>query len=79
MESIGSYEAKTHLPALLERVAKGEEIMITKHGIPIARLVPVEHLHQRDVRSVIKELKKFRQGHSLGELSVRDMINEGRR
>ncbi|BAY47064.1 prevent-host-death protein [Kalymmatonema gypsitolerans NIES-4073] len=79
MESVGSYEAKTHLPALLERVAKGEEFVITKHGVPIARLVPVDQNQQRDVRSVIEELKQFRKGHTLGGLSVREMINEGRR
>lgn len=79
MKSVGSYEAKTHLPALLERVAKGEEIVITKHGVPIARLVPVEQERRRSVRAVIEELKEFRNGHTLGSLSVRDMINEGRR
>lgn len=79
MESIGSYEAKTHLPALLERVSKGEEFVITRHGVPIARLVPIEQHRQRDVRAVIEELKKFRLGHTLEGLSVREMINEGRR
>lgn len=79
MESVGSYEAKTHLPALLERVAKGEEIVITKHGVPIARLVPIDQERKRDVRAVIEELKKFRKEHTLGGFSVRDMINEGRR
>ncbi|MBR8834373.1 MAG: type II toxin-antitoxin system Phd/YefM family antitoxin [Stigonema ocellatum SAG 48.90 = DSM 106950] len=79
MESIGSYEAKTHLPALLERVAKGEEFIITKHGVPVARLVPVDQDRQRDVLVVIEELKKFRLGHILGGLSVREMIDEGRR
>ncbi len=79
MESIGSYEAKTHLPAFLERVEKGEEFVITRHGVPIARLVPVDRDRQRDVRAVIEELKKFRLGHTLEGLSVRDMINEGRR
>lgn len=78
METVGSFEAKTHLPALLERVAKGERITITKHGVPVAMLVPVEQGRQRDVRTVIEELKKFRKGHGLGGLSVRDMINEGR-
>ncbi|MBV9386984.1 MAG: type II toxin-antitoxin system Phd/YefM family antitoxin [Chroococcidiopsidaceae cyanobacterium CP_BM_ER_R8_30] len=78
MELIGAYEAKTHLPALLERVAKGEEIVITKHGTPIARLVPIENNQHRDVRSVIKELKSFRKDHTLGGISVRDLINEGR-
>ena len=38
--SVGSFEAKTHLPALLERVARGERITITKRGKPVAKLVP---------------------------------------
>ena len=40
METVGAYEAKTHLPQLLERVAKGETITITKHGVPVAVLTP---------------------------------------
>ena len=40
METVGAYEAKTHLPRLLDRVARGEEIRITRNGRPIARLVP---------------------------------------
>ena len=42
MENIGAYEAKTHLPRLRERVMRGESLTITRHGRPIARLVPVE-------------------------------------
>ena len=41
MVTVGSYEAKTHLPALLKRVGRGERIRITKHGVPIAMLVPI--------------------------------------
>ena len=41
METIGAYEAKTHLPSLLERVARGESLTITSHGKPVACLVPV--------------------------------------
>ena len=41
MERIGAYEAKTHLPRLLDRVARGESLTITRHGRPVARLVPV--------------------------------------
>ena len=40
MKSVGSYEAKTHLPRLLDEVEKGERITITKHGRPVAILVP---------------------------------------
>ena len=40
-ESISLYEAKTHLSHLVERAAGGEEIVITKHGVPYARLLPM--------------------------------------
>jgi prevent-host-death family protein len=81
MESVGSFEAKTHLPQLLERVAKGEEFTITKHGKPVARLVPASPVNTKpDVRQVIEELKAFAKANTLGEdISVRDLIEEGRR
>lgn len=81
MESIGSFEAKTHLPQLLERVSQGEEFTITRHGKPVARLVPAVPAKPRpDVRQVIEELKAFRKGNTLGEgVTVRDLIEEGRR
>jgi prevent-host-death family protein len=81
MESVGSFEAKTHLPQLLERVAKGEEFTITKHGRPVARLVPISITQSKpDVRQTIEELKAFSKGNTLGDgLGVRDLIEEGRR
>lgn len=79
METIGAYEAKTHLPQLLERVAKGEKIMITKHGVPVATLQPADSAKRTPVRDVIDQLKRFRSGHRLEGLSIRDMIEEGRR
>jgi prevent-host-death family protein len=80
MTSVGSYEAKTHLPELLERVAKGEKIMITKRGQPIAMLVPPVVEEKRDVRAVIKKMKELRRGNVLAkDLSVRELIDEGRR
>ena len=81
MESVGSFEAKTHLPQLLERVAQGEEFTITKHGKPVARLVPViAPTPKPDVRQVIEELKAFSKGNTLGEgITIRDLIEDGRR
>ena len=76
---MGSYLAKTHLPRLLKRVARGERITITKHGVPIAMLVPIESKAKRDIGAVIEEIKKFRRGHKLGKLTIREMIEEGRR
>jgi len=47
METVGAYEAKTHLPKLLERVLKGECITITKHGVPVAVLQPPDPAKSR--------------------------------
>lgn len=81
MESYGSFEAKTQLSHLLERVAKGEEFTITKHGKPVAKLVPAEPVVSKpDVKQVIEEMRAFRKGNTLGEgLSIRDLIEDGRR
>ncbi len=81
MKSVGSFEAKTHLPQLLERVAQGEEFTITRHGKPVARLVPVSPARPRpDIQQLISDMRAFRKGNTLGEdLSIRDLIEEGRR
>ena len=79
METVGAYEAKTHLPKLLERVLKGERITITKHGIPVAVLQPPDPEKAVDTKSVIAELRKLRKKHRLEGLSIREMIEEGRR
>ena len=47
MVQIGAYEAKTHLPRLLDRVSRGESLTITRHGKPVARLVPVAGERER--------------------------------
>ena len=79
METVGAYEAKTHLPKLLERVLRGARITITKHGVPVAILQPPDPEKRVNIQSVIVELRKFRDRHSLNGLSIRDMIEEGRR
>ena len=80
MQTVGSFEAKTHLPALLEQVQKGERIVITKHGVPVAMLVAPEEAARVDRKEVIAELKAFGRGRKLPEsVSVRDLIQEGRR
>ena len=79
MKTVGAYEAKTHLAKLLERVAKGEKITITKHGVPVATLQPADTSKKTPVRDIIDQLKRFRSGHRLDGLSIREMIEEGRR
>jgi len=80
MQFVGSYEAKTHLPQLLDRVARGEEIVITRNGRPVARLVPEPATEEADVRAVIARVREFRKGRRLGDdLTVRQLVQEGRR
>ena len=78
MKTVGAYEAKTHLPKLLERVAEGEKITITKHGVPVATLQPADSAKNKPVHETIEQLKEFRSRHSLGRLSLKEMIDEGR-
>ena len=79
MLTVGSYEAKTHLPQLLEKVARGEQVTITKHGVPIARIVPITDDAPMDRHEAIRQIKAFAKGKTLGGLSIREMINEGRK
>ncbi len=79
MKTVGAYEAKTHLPKLLKRVIKGERITITKHGVPVAVLQPPLPLKKTEPKKIIAELRKFREKYTLKGLSIRDMIEEGRR
>jgi prevent-host-death family protein len=80
MESIGAFEAKTHLSALLDRVAKGERITITRHGVPAAMLIPIKEspaglTHQE----VVEAMRQLRKRVKPGNMSVSEMVNEGRR
>jgi prevent-host-death family protein len=80
METIGAFEAKTHLASLLDRVAKGEKITITRHGIPAALLVPVGQVEQKlSHKEVVDGMRELRKRVKPGKMSVRDMVNEGRR
>lgn len=76
---VGAYDAKTHFPELLERVAAGEAFTITKHGHPVATLAPVrKQATRQDRRAAIERIRQLSQTVSLGGLKIRDLINEGR-
>ena len=78
MQTIGAYEAKTHLAQLLDAVENGESITITRHGVPVAMLVPPSAKQRPDIDDVISELEALQQEVSLDGLSIREMIEEGR-
>ncbi|MFM8932540.1 MAG: type II toxin-antitoxin system Phd/YefM family antitoxin [Gemmataceae bacterium] len=77
---IGAYEAKTRLPQLLERVEAGEEIIITRHGHPVARLVPCEPQQSlRGRKETIQQIRDLASRNNLGGLKAKDLLAEGRR
>jgi len=79
MITVGAFEAKTHLSALLDRVAGGEEVVITKHGKPVARLVSAVHTDRARVNEAFERLKVLRKGTTLAGLSWQALRDEGRR
>jgi len=80
MDSVGTFEAKTHLTRLLERVAKGERIVITNRGKPVAMLVPPELEATVDSAEIGREMLAYRDRvkRRLGG-SFRDLAHEGHR
>lgn len=81
MDTVGAFEAKTHLAALLERVEHGERITITRHGKPVARLVPIDDDKREARRVAVERLKSFAKQHhlTLGGIVWRELRDEGRK
>ena len=80
LPSMGAYEAKVHFSELLERVATGEEILITKHGNPVARMVPAKKTSTTQSRlEAIQKIRQLSSTLSLGGEKVSQLKNSGRR
>jgi len=80
MDTIGAFDAKTHLAALLDRVARGESITITRHGVPAAMLVPVRESEAKPTHEQIVEgMRALRKRVKSDTMSVREMVEQGRR
>ena len=78
--SVGAYEAKAHFSELLERAGRGEEITITRHGTPVARLVPAQRVRSVESRrEAIAMMRELASRNRLGDVRVEDLIAEGRR
>lgn len=79
MRQVGAYEAKTHLSRLLEDVERGETITITKHGVPVAVLAPIANQPTMSRKEALEALREFRERHPIGDVTIRELIDEGRR
>lgn len=79
MREIGAFEAKNKLGTLLDWVEGGEEVLITRHGKAVARLVPAEPGFNRPrARQAARGLLEASQGATLSGLNIKDLVNEGR-
>ena len=80
METVGAFDAKTHLSELLDRVGKGEKITITRHGVPAAMLVPVaETARKLTHKEIVEGMRALRKRIKPDRMSVCELVEEGRR
>lgn len=77
MTKVGAYEAKTHLPKLLERVKKGERFVITKHGQPVAELVPIAGKDLGRAKIAIEDLKGLREDLRQRGVRLKGLLGKG--
>ena len=77
--TVGAFEAKTQLNRLLKRVSNGETIRITRRGVPVAKLVPDDVSEKPEPSQLVQEIRQLRKGATLGKITIRELINEGRR
>jgi prevent-host-death family protein len=85
MATITAFEAKTRFGELLERVSRGEEIVITRHDKPVARIIPEGKSRLAEVQAAVRGLRALQQEigkrkgfKPLSDKEIKDAINEGR-
>lgn len=76
---VGAFDAKTHFSSLLDKVEAGEEIVITRHGKSVARIVPEAAVARDRLVDVVAALKDLRKQTTLGGLSWKELRDEGRK
>jgi prevent-host-death family protein len=72
MTTVGAYEAKTHLPRLIRAVERGETVIITRHGKPVAKLAPVEDQRRKDIAEVMERMAALRR--RLPKVSIEELL-----
>ena len=85
--SITALEAKTRFGQLLDRVSRGEEVVVTRHDKPVARIVPVDRPAREEVRAAVVALRELRRAiagrrerhPALTAAEIRSLVEEGRR
>lgn len=79
MITVNSRYAKTHLNALLRKASKGETIQITVRGVPVAKLSKIEPAAMRNPEEAARTIRALRNGATLGNFTICELIDSGRR
>lgn len=84
MKMIGAFEAKTHFAEILTEVESGAEVTITRRGVPVARIVPVQNRQQEEAMAAVIEADRIRErlaarGIRVTKEEICEMVHEGRR
>lgn len=79
MERIGIYDARAKLSELIERVQSGEEVILTRHGEPVARLVPEKRRRKGAAAATVARIRTLARRLNIRDVDVRKLIEEGRR
>lgn len=80
-QQIGAFEAKTHFSQIIEKVQHGADFVITKHGKPVAKIIPFEQEQEMTRMEAIEKLMEMRKLYrgKPGSFNIREAIEEGRR
>ena len=79
MSTVGVFEAKAKLSELIDQALAGKDVVITRHGRPVARIVAEKTTGPKDVRAAIAEIRRYRKTIRTGRIDLRAVIAEGRR
>lgn len=77
MPEVGAYEAKTHLPRLLDQVQEGERFVITRHGKPVAELVPVQKRDEEQIRRTLDRIRAHREELRQQGITLQSILEPG--
>jgi len=79
VHEVGAFEAKTHLSELLEKVSRGDRVVITRRGVPVAVLVPAQEVESRQVGEVIERIRELRERTRKPYTSAKALRDSGRK
>jgi len=78
---IGAFEAKTHFSRILEKTRQGEDFIVTKRGMPVAKIIPFQQEPEMTFKEAVKQLTEMRKLYrgKPGSFNIREAIEEGRK